>query len=70
MSIPTIEMEHAAKFRGTWLYNGKIAVAIDEVTLQFARDFANFVLASPVVAQAFYEELKALEAQSKIMVSQ
>jgi len=44
MNIPKITPDHAAAFRGQWLYHGKIAVAIDEVTLAFAADFAQTVL--------------------------
>jgi hypothetical protein len=63
MQIPRITEEHAASFRGQWLYNGKIAVAIDDVSLQFASDFANVVL-NTVFGQYMAEQ----EAQAKKLV--
>jgi hypothetical protein len=63
MQIPKITDEHAAAFRGQWLYNGKIAVALDEVTIQFARDFAQTVL-NTVFQQLIAEE----EAKKKALV--
>ena len=63
MNVPKISPAHAAEFRGQWLFNGKIAVALDEVTLAFAADFANAVLQT-----VFSQYLSEQEAKKKQLV--
>lgn len=63
MNIPKLTREHAKAFSGEWLFHGKVAVALDDVTFDFAADFASAVLQS-IFAQYMQEQ----EAQKKQLV--
>jgi hypothetical protein len=59
VNVPTVTPEVAANFRGKWLYKGQIAVAIDNVSVAFATDFANYIL------QAVFSQYTAEQEAAK-----
>lgn len=61
MNIPKIGREHAKQYSGEWLFHGKIAVALDDCTFDFAADFANAILQT-VFAQVIAEQEAAKKA--------
>lgn len=61
MNVPKINRDHARQFSGEWLLNGKIAVALDDVTFQFAADFAQVVI-NTVFQQVIEEQERAKKA--------
>ena len=63
MNIPRITRDMARQFSGEFLFNGKVAVVMDDVSFQFAAEFAQAVLNT-----VFQQYMAEQEARKKALV--
>jgi hypothetical protein len=66
--VPSIDLNEAKKFSNIWNFNG-VVVPLDNVSLTFARDFANVVLKSFFI-QAEANMAKVIEAQVQLRLTE